>query len=173
MTTPSFLDRLKHDPAAGAWMDQTRRYMMIRPDALMGIFARLPVDARHDALAALQASIYTQGGDSARAYRSMGGTGADLLATIVTTAPMLGWGCWTSEDTPGRVVVEVRNSPFAAGFGTSQTPVCHAIAGMLHAVSELMFERPTRAVETCCAATGAHTCRFEAHPFEGSGPGTT
>jgi hypothetical protein len=47
-----FRDRLILDEQAGSWLGQTRRYMLIRPEALMGIFRGLPEAARAQAFAA-------------------------------------------------------------------------------------------------------------------------
>jgi predicted hydrocarbon binding protein len=160
----SFRDRLTFDAAAGALMDQTRRYMLIRPEALMGIFRRLPLPEQAHALEALGQSILEQGADSARAYAAMGGGGAALAETVAATAPQLGWGIWRFELGAAAIRLEVRNSPFAAGHGPSATPVCHAIAGMLQAVSGMVMGRPTLARELACLACGAPACRFEALP---------
>ncbi len=162
----SFRERLTLDPDAGAWFDQTRRYMLIRPEALMGIFRRLPEAERAMALTALQDSVFEQGSDSARAYRAMGGTGEALLGVIQESAPELGWGRWRFSRGGDILRLEVKNSPFAAGFGPSSTPVCAAITGMVRAVSTLVFERPTIARETHCASMGHDLCRFEAAPSE-------
>ncbi len=160
----SFRERLTHDPDAGAWFDQTRRYMLIRPEALMGIFRRLPEAERAMALQALQDSVFEQGSDSARAYQAMGGTGDALMGVIEASAPELGWGRWHFTREGDVLKLEVRNSPFAVGFGSSTTPVCAAIAGMVRAVATLVFERPATAQEVQCAAMGHETCRFEAKP---------
>ncbi|MFN6980260.1 MAG: V4R domain-containing protein [Gemmobacter sp.] len=160
----TFLERLRHDPASGAHFDETRRYMMIRPEALMGIFRRLPAEGRAAALDALGASIFEMGSDSARAYAAMGGGGLALAQTVARTAPELGWGVWTMDAAPDRLQLTVASSPFAAGFGPSDTPVCHAIAGMLRAVGGLVFGRPAMAHEIACAACGAPACTFEALP---------
>ena len=160
----SFLDRLTLDQQAGAWFDQTRRYMLIRPEALMGIFRPLPAANRAEALAALENSIFEQGTDSARAYRAIGGTGAALLDVIAAAAPQLGWGVWSFEPQTSVVRLSVRNSPFAIGFGPSDTPVCAAITGMLRAVAGLVLDRPVVAREEHCAAMGGDICRFEARP---------
>ncbi len=172
MSAASFRERLVWDPAAGEILDQTRRYMLIRPDALMGVFRRLPRPALDEALAALEASIFEQGSDSARAYRAMGGEGATLARIVAETAPQLGWGLWQFEVTPGLIRLDVRNSPFASGFGPSDRPVCHAIAGMVRAVATLVFERPAMAREVACVAMGAPSCRFEATPTEQTSGGT-
>lgn len=162
----TFRDRLALDETFGAWFDQTRRYMLIRPEALMGIFSRLAPEPRLLALSALEDSIFEQGSDSARAYRSMGGTGESLLDVIAASAPQLGWGQWQFERHGSMLALGVRNSPFAAGYGPSTTPVCAAITGMMRAVSTLVFDRPCHAREVQCAATGAEDCRFEAQPQE-------
>lgn len=164
----SFRDRLTLDADAGAWFDQTRRYMLIRPEALMGIFRSLPSAERDRALAALEASVHEQGSDSARAYRAMGGDGRSLLGVIEAAAPELGWGRWRFDHEGAILRLAVRNSPFAAGFGPSPTPVCAAIAGMVRAVATLVFERPALSRETHCAAMGGDACRFEAMPAEPS-----
>ncbi len=162
---PPFRDRLVWDSHAGEILDETRRYMLIRPEALMGIFRNLPDEARIAALKALEDSIFEQGSDSARAYRRHGGEGASLAHLVAATAPQLGWGIWKFEIAPDVIRLEVRNSPFAAGFGPSPNPVCHAIVGMVRAVSGLIFDAPVTATEIQCTATGAPTCRFEARPI--------
>ena len=162
MSATSFKDRLLHDAQSGAWFDQTRRYMMIRPDALMGIFRRLPEPARMEALEAFAHSIAQQGGDSARAYVEMGGTGDKLLDVIACTAPELGWGIWAFERGQDSIRLSVRNSPFAAGYGVATHPVCMPIVGMIGAVSTLVMGQPMQAREIQCAAMGHETCLFEA-----------
>lgn len=159
-----FKDRLAWDAARGEILDETRRYMLLRPEALMGVFRRLPAEARLEALAALEASIFEQGSDSARAYQRHGGEGAALAHLVADTAPQLGWGLWRFEIGPDMLALEVRNSPFAAGFGPSDHPVCHGIVGMVRAVATLVFGREATAREIACAAMGAPACRFEARP---------
>jgi hypothetical protein len=170
---PSFRERLSFDAETGALMDETRRYMLIRPEALMGIFRRLPEPARTQALEAFAASIVEQGSDSARAYAAMEGGGAALARTVAATAPQLGWGLWTIEVEPAIIRLSVRNSPFAAGFGSSPTPVCRPIVGMLRAVATMIFGRTATVRETGCAACGHETCRFEAVPEETDRNGST
>ncbi len=160
----SFKQRLTFDADTGALFDQSRRYMMIRPDALMGIFKRLPPDQRMAALQAFAESIAEQGGDSARAYVEMGGTGEKLLDVIAATAPELGWGIWHFTIQPDHYTLQVRNSPFAAGFGASDHPVCAPVIGMFGAVTSIVAGKPMVAREVACAAMGAELCRFESTP---------
>jgi hypothetical protein len=160
---PAFRDRLTFDAARGEYRDGTLRYLMMRPDALMGLFAELPPPTRAEALAALARSVARFGGRSAQSYRAAGAaTPAALLDTIAATAPQLGWGVWTLRLDGDVLHLTVENSPFAAGFGASADPVCAEIAGMLRAVGELVLGGGVSGAETACAATGASCCRFTA-----------
>ena len=164
MTAQSFRDRLVFDRGAGEILDQTRRYIMLRPDALMGMMRRLDPPTRAAAMEALADSIFEQGTDSARAYRAMSpDPSGDALAQIVAaSAPELGWGCWRFEIGPDLVTLTVENSPFAAGYGPSDAPVCAPIRGMMRAVSTMILDAPATVTEAACAAMGAPRCRFEA-----------
>ena len=162
MTMPvdDFKSRLTLIEDTGTWMDQNRRYLLIRPDGLMGMFRLLPPQERLMAFEALARSITQQGGDSARAYLAMGGTGEALLRTITETAPQLGWGCWTFSRLGTSLTLAVVNSPFAAGYGPSDQPVCYPIIGMLRAVGEMVLQGPVSVSETECASMGAARCLF-------------
>lgn len=164
---PSFRERLHLDEARGEWLDGPRRYLMLRPDTLMGLFLALAPDARLQALQALDGAVYRQGSGSARAYLTQGGGDLPaLLATMEATAPQLGWGVWRFQPGPDALRLEVRNSPFAHGYGASDQPVCHAIAGMLRGVAEMWFGRPCEAHELRCEARGAEVCAFKATPVD-------
>lgn len=163
---PPFRERLVWDAATGEIRDGELRYLMIRPDALMGVLRRLPAEMQPAMLQAFAESIHHYGAASARKYRGMGAADAEaLLAVIAATAPQLGWGIWRlSRPAPGRLELEVGNSPFAAGHGPADGPVCAPIAGMLRAVAGLVLDGPASARELACTATGAPHCRFEAGP---------
>ncbi len=161
---PPFRERLDFDGGNGQVLDESRRYMLMRPEALMGMFRRLDGENRRNALEALAASVIEMGGDSARAYKAHGGGDVDaLLSTVANTAPDLGWGVWSFANNSGDIELTVRNSPFAAGYGSAAQPVCHAIAGMATAVARMVLDSDdVVARETECVACGAPACRFEA-----------
>ena len=161
----SFRDRLVFDPDRGEYRDGDIRYMMIRPDALMGLIAELPPELRPRVLEAFARSIHRFGGRSARAYQQAGSTdAAALLRTIEQTAPQLGWGHWELGRAGNGLALTVRNSPFAAGAGRGPQAVCAPIRGMLTAVGEMVLETPVVVIETACAATGAAACGFSVSP---------
>jgi len=157
-----FRDRLRHDEANGAHYDGDIRYMMIRPDALMGIFARLDPPAREAAMTALRDSIVERGGQSAATYVSADGI-EKLLGVIEATAADLGWGRWQFAREGEGYALTVENSPFgtAAPF---EGPACHAITGMAGIVGTMVLGKPATATETECVASGAPACRFRVEP---------
>ena len=144
--------------------DAEIRYLRLRADTLMGMFRHLQGIARAQAFAALARSSAEHGCDSARRYlESGGGDAAALLAKIEKIAAELGWGNWRfGERDATRLALEVKDSPFAAGYGAADTEVCAPITGMLEAVAGLALGGPCEAHEVQCRARGAASCRFEA-----------
>lgn len=167
-------ERLVFDSTRGAVLDVDRRYVLLRADVLMGIFAHLDGDARDAALAAFGRSVAENGADSVRAYRAAVGAAA-LPAMMEDAAASLGWGRWhldlaRADDAAAPALgLAVENSPFAAAAPTGTARACHAIAGMLEALAGALWSRDAEARETQCAAGGSETtCRFVAAPRGGA-----
>lgn len=162
--TTSLRERLTLDEAKGEYRDGSIRYLIMRPDVLMGMFAVLPTERREEALEALAQSALAFGGRSVKAYRDAGANDAnELLRVIAETSSQLGWGRWTfSDGEDGRSLqLAIRNSPFAAGFGKSKTPVCHAVRGIFSALAPVVFGEQISVEETSCAAQGdSDSCHF-------------
>lgn len=157
----TFRKRLRHDAERGAYFDRDIRYMLIRPDALMGVFARLAGGTREAALAAMADSITERGRQSAESYVPPDRVDG-LLGVVAATAPELGWGVWRFEIGPDRRIrLTVKNSPFAGAAGELSPPVCYPIVGMLRAVGTMALGGPVKVHETSCAAGGGDSCRFE------------
>lgn len=155
--------RLRWSAPDGAIHDGPRRYLMIRPDVLMGVLRRLPVDERARAVEAFADSVAEHGVDSIRAYfRQVGEDPSALLASTVRAAADLGWGAWRFETGSGRLALAVDGSPFAQGFGPSDEPVCAPIRGMLRAVAGVGAGVGADVREVRCVACGAPRCEFEA-----------
>ena len=157
-------ERLHFDTANGQVLDGPRRYVLLRADVLMGLFAELPVGARDAALLAFGRSVATRGADSLRAYADEPGVDSDALQRAVeSAAASLGWGRWRLAREGGSLELEVRNSPFAAAASPDAGPACHAIAGMLQGLAGIVLGGTASARETSCAcATGDGRCRFTA-----------
>ena len=155
------LERLVFDLEAGEVRDADRRYLLIRPDVLMGALARLDVTERSRVLQAFADAATEHGGKSVRDYLGEGES-IKLPEMIQGTAAALGWGSWTFEPAPSSLSLVVRNSPFAAGFGPSDHPVCAPISGLLRSVAEHELGGPVVVSETHCAAQGGRECCFTA-----------
>lgn len=161
---PTLRERLDWQSGQGEIRDGEIRYLMVRADALMGLFRRLSPETRTAALAAFRDSILEHGGRSAQVYRQRGAAEADaLLAVVAETAPQLGWGVWELERRENGLDLSVRNSPFVAGYGNAEEPVCAPVVGMLEAVTGLVTGARAQGHERHCAAVhGGDVCRFRA-----------
>lgn len=166
----TLMKKMSWQTDSGQIMDADRRYVMLRTDVLMGLFALLPEQQRQAALQAFQESVRHNGGQSAKAYfDSVGHDRARLLETMAPYSAELGWGCWSfSDNGVGRLQLRVLNSPFAQGYGNSRYPVCHPIAGMLEAVGSLIYKTAVKVEETECAAQGCGHCIFQIHAIDAS-----
>ena len=163
-------DRLRWDEASGAPHDGQRRYLMLRPDVLMGAIVALDAPLRAAVLDALAASAQQHGARSLRAYAgpAPGDAGA-LIAATVQAAADLGWGRWRiARQAPQSLTLEVSDSPFAAGWRAATAsdaplPVCGPIRGMLAGLAEQVLGAAVQVDECECAAAGqAARCRFVA-----------
>jgi len=170
-------ERLVFDTEGGTVRDGSRRYLLMRPDVLMGMFARLDPRTCAAALHAFTASAGQHGGASLAAYFASVGEDADaLLVATAAAAADLGWGRWSFAREGDRLRLVVMDSPFAHGFvaasgGAAPEPVCAPICGLLAAAAKLVLggaaagDPAKGAIEACelaCAASGGSRCEFVA-----------
>lgn len=153
---------LVHDRNSGVIADEGIRYLLIRADVLMGVAHQLPGVDPAVFLSALGASVFRHVQKSFSVYAGDGRfDGSNFLARTCEIAATLGWGSWMASQHPdGSCVIEVGDSPFAAGYGSSPQPVCTPIVGVLRALSVLIYGSELPVVETSCAAQGTGTCEF-------------
>jgi len=170
MAHPPLHERLNFDTARGQVLDADRRYVLLRADVLMGMFAFLPQPASSQALLALARSVATHGSDSVRAYDdSADPASLQLFDVVAQGASSLGWGVWDFELGRRSCRLKVRNSPFAAAFRKMRAPACAPIAGMMQAVCSHVWKQDCAAIELECSACAAQEpapdeglCLFEA-----------
>jgi predicted hydrocarbon binding protein len=163
----------EHDLNDGAISDGAIRYLMIRPDVLMGVAHELPQEQAREFFRALESSAFRHSRHSFERYRSSGRFAVDdFLRGVAGVAANLGWGAWRLEDLEnGAREVQVRNSPFAAGYGGSVHPVCAAITGVLKAIVLVGYEQDADVKEVECASrSGGPACRFRITPRCGGKP---
>ncbi len=167
---PRLRERLRHDASQGAWVDGARRYLMLRPDSLMGALQALDAPTRELVFDALAKSLQRHGGDSLRAYAAqVNGDPMALIAATVDAANDLGWGLWDVRQQGADIDVVVRHSPFAAGWlaalghvthDAAAPTVCAPIRGMLAALAQTLGDESPQVRELSCAAQGHAKCRF-------------
>jgi uncharacterized protein len=164
-------DRLTWDEGRGALADGPRRYLMMRPDVLMGAVAALDGSARVAWLQAWADSTARHGAASLKAYAEAVAFDADaLMAATVQAAADLGWGAWQLARHGHELHLTVTGSPFVDGWHAAcpeaaSIAVCAPVRGMLQALAGYMLPgRPLAVVELDCAATharpGPAACRF-------------
>ncbi len=137
------------------------RYVMLRPDVFMGIGRYL--SSMPAFVAAMEESAFQNARDSFDRYKALGMfNGQDALLQSCEIAARLGWGVWRPhEEQQGEIVLHVENSPFAAGAGISDTPVCGSIVGILRAIYMAVHDERVHVVETSCGAQGHDYCSFQ------------
>lgn len=157
---------MEHRPEEGQIVDGNVRYVLMRPDVLMGVSRHLGHGGEHDFLAALETSAFVHAQASFAAYRDDERFGrADFLASTCRVAGSLGWGVWSlTAEASGARIVRVDNSPFAAGYGAASRPVCSPITGVLRAIALVGYGHDVVVEELECAAQGANQCLFRFPP---------
>ncbi len=170
MPGPRLRERLRHDADQGAWHDGARRYLLLRPDSLMGALRCLDAATRATVFDALAKSLQRHGGDSLRSYAArVNGDPQALIAATVDAACDLGWGQWSVQRDGDALDVIVQQSPFAAGWlaagggapeGAASATVCAPIRGMLAALAMTLGDATPQVQELSCAAQGHSECRF-------------
>jgi len=154
------MDRILHDIEAGEITQGGIRYILMRPDVLMGIGEHL--GAYRDFVAAMSLSAFANARGSFERYKETGVfAGADPLRRVGEMAAGLGWGVWSPEVLSDReILLRVKNSPFAQAVHGSRDPVCGAIVGILRALYQTAQGDDVDVCETSCAAQGLPHCEF-------------
>lgn len=150
------------DGSKGEIYDGEIRYLLIRPDVLMGLLKNLHPDSRSIALQVFEQSAFENGMASMLEYKSLDfASTADALDHFCHKGATLGWGRWNhSADETGNPIFTVTNSPFAEGYGPCNHPVCAPIAGIIRASISVYFGRDCSVKETSCAAQEGNCCIF-------------
>lgn len=177
-TVSGLRQRLQWDAEQGTVHDGPRRYLLMRPDVLMGAIAALDAPLRAAVLEALAQSTQQHGARSLQAYAEQApGDDVALIAATVQAAAELGWGRWViRREGQQSLTLEVSDSPFVAGWraatqsdvdaasdGVLGDPICAPIRGMFSALAEIVLKAPVQAQECHCAADDeASVCRFVA-----------
>lgn len=88
----------------------------------------------------------------------------EIIRFMIEMGTQIGWGRFEPEKFDPlnhTLTVNVHHSPFAGVYGSSNTPVCHFICGVLSGMVSVIFNGQNRMREVDCLAKGDSFCRFE------------
>lgn len=160
----SVLQGLTFDADAGRLAFKDVRYLLIRPETIVGFQKAVERELGERAGELLYQGGFTGGSLSARRYREVFGySDREIVEFMCRMGCEIGWGSFelrTLEAAHGELVIEVTQSPFAEAYGQAATGVCHLIRGVLGGLAEGVFGKPVRAEEVLCLAQGDRVCRF-------------
>lgn len=147
-------------PEDGALFQGDIRYVLMRPDVVMGVLRHVADPAV--LIDAMRRSACENAVNSFNSYKQSGALGnSDPVAHCCEMAGQLGWGSWNVvEQASSQYVVEAVNSPFAHAASGEGQAVCGWIAGVLQAVAVAYGHPSAQVSETACAAQGNDCCRF-------------
>ena len=158
----SILALLAWDAATGTLTLDGGRYLLIRPETLVGVQWAAERAAGFDAARDLLVAGGNLGGSQAAAtYRQSAVEVRPLAERMAARGTAIGWGRLTVESVePGTVVFTATDSPFVDAYGGSERPVCHILTGALEGFGRSALSPDASAEEIECTAVGASACRF-------------
>jgi predicted hydrocarbon binding protein len=164
MTKNSILDELEYDPASGALCYQDVRYLLIRPETIVGFQKAIEKQSQTAAMDALFQGGYQGGYLSAKKYKEIQNlSDKETINFMMAMGAEIGWGNFRLDQyncDKKKLQISVENSPFAAAYSDSTEGVCHLTRGVLCGLATILFSKSCTASEVECAAKGDHHCVF-------------
>ncbi len=164
MNQNSIIDQLMYDPASGALIYRDVRYLLIRPETIVGFQKTIEKHSRKGAREALFQGGYRGGYLSAKKYKEMQNlSDNETINFMMTMGAEIGWGSFQliEYDFENRKLqIRVENSAFAEAYGDATEGVCHLISGVLSGLATVLFARNCIAFEIECLAKGDKHCVF-------------
>jgi predicted hydrocarbon binding protein len=158
------LEALEYGEERGAISFKGVRYLLIRPETLVEFQKALEERLGEEAQEVLCRAGFAGGHLSTEKYRETFGYGDDEIVQFMKNmGGQIGWGKFQVEEfspLAKRLILTVKNSPFAAAYGKSAGPVCHFTRGVMAGMGQALFGEDVTAEETHCLAKGDDLCRF-------------
>ena len=96
-----------------------------------------------------------------RFSRDWGLKNEKFIEAVVNFYAELGWGTFNIDDSnENELVIRIKNSFIARGYGNSKVEVCHFLRGYNAGLAEVLKCRTIDAEEVRCAAKGDDCCEF-------------
>jgi len=164
MNENSIIDQLVYDPVSGALTYRDVRYLLIRPETIVGFQKAIEKQSQATATDALFEGGYQGGYLSAKKYKEIQDlSDKDTINFMMAMGAEIGWGNFKLDQydfANKKLQISVEESPFAAAYGDSSEGVCHLTRGVLCGLATILFSRSCTACEVECVAKGDHHCVF-------------
>jgi predicted hydrocarbon binding protein len=164
MNENSMIDQLVYDPASGTLTYRDIRYVVIRPETIVGFQKSIEKHNRKTAQDALFQGGYQGGYLSAKKFKETQNlSDREAIDFMMTMGAEIGWGHFQLIDYDSescKLQIKVENSAFAEAYGDSTEGVCHLINGVLSGLAAVVFGRNCKGIETECVAKGDKNCVF-------------
>ena len=165
MSDNSILDEMAYDSVSGALYFKDVRYMLIRPETVIGFQKAIEENNRELAQDAFFQGGFRGGYLSAKNYRELHNFDAtQIIDFMMKMGAEIGWGQFSLhkfELNKKHLSIIVRHSPFAEAYGHTSRSVCHLIRGVLSGLASVIFNKECNGTEVKCLAKGDEYCRFE------------
>jgi predicted hydrocarbon binding protein len=159
------LKELKYDPNTGMLDFKGVRYLLIRPETVMGFFKAVSDEIGAKAGKLAFEGGYKGGAASTSAYKAKFGlSNEEILEYMCNMGRELGWGNFVIDyNSNKRLEISVSNSPFAAAEALTEDDEngsCHFIRGVLAGLGRTVLDSEVSASEPECEARGDPNCVF-------------
>jgi predicted hydrocarbon binding protein len=154
-------EKLQFDKEEGEMSFNGVRYILIRPETIVRFQKEVEKALGERTSAAMSLGGYEGGSLSTKAYRERFElSNKEVAEFMCNMGSQLGWGKFELVELDEKLVVEVRNSPFAEEYGSSESAICHMIEGVMAGMGSTVLESNVRSTEEKCKAKGDEVCRF-------------
>lgn len=156
---------IEFDDKNGALSYKGVRYLILRPETIMGMFKALVAEIGWEKAGDI---FYRGGFEGGRAssvkFREVFGLSPHEAAEYICgMGCKIGWGKFELEEfnlEAKKLRIAVKSSPFAEQWIEAGKPVCHFLRGVVGGLGSASFDTDAPAVETSCLAAGGEDCRF-------------
>ncbi|MBI4244764.1 MAG: XylR N-terminal domain-containing protein [Planctomycetes bacterium] len=161
----SILSGIEYDPSNGALIFNNTRYLLIRPETIIGFQKNLEVALGKDKTAeVLYKGGFEGGSRTANKFMNEQKLSAEqILKFMCDMGTQIGWGAFkvgNFSDVLSKFELTVKSSVYAQAYGQSTAPVCHFISGVFGGVSSIICHEKPKVKEIQCSSSGAQLCRF-------------
>lgn len=168
MAVNSILNEIEYDPESGELNYKDVRYLLIRPETMVGFQKAIEKQEPKAGIDALFQGGYQGGYLSAKKYKEIQNlSDEETIKFMMAMGAQIGWGYFKLDqyDFDSKTLqISVENSPFAAAYGESSEGICHLTRGVLCGLADVLFSKTCTASEVKCAAKGDHHCVFVIRP---------